>query len=96
MLTMTDSAAKAVRMLVASERGATGGGVRLTLPKEPVQVLDATVVAGPEPNDEAIEHLGAHVYFPLRTATALHGKTLDADSRGGQRELRVRDRPDPV
>lgn len=83
-------------MLVASERGATGGGVRLTLPREPVQVLDVTVVAGPEPDDEAIEHLGAHVYFPLRAAAALHGKTLDADVQGGHRELQLRNRADPV
>jgi len=78
MLTLTPTAAEAVRGLVASSQMDDEGGVRIEPGATTAAALQLTLVDGPEAADQAVEELGVHVFLEPTVAEFLDDKVLDA------------------
>jgi len=80
MLELTDSAAEAVRALVAaSDETLETGGLRVAAEQEGDMVsLEFNVVVLPGEDDEVIEDQGARVFLEATAASLLDDKVLDA------------------
>ena len=97
MLTLTPTAAEAVRGLAASSEIDDEGGVRIE-PGETTAAgtaLQLTLVEGPEAADHPVEELGAHVFLEPTVAEFLDDKVLDAQIQAGGVSFAVRDRFEP-
>lgn len=93
MLTLTPTAAEAVRQLVAAAPVADSGGLRIA-PGETTPAgtaLEITIVDGPETADEAVDEEGAHVYLEPHVAQFLDDKVLDAQLAEGTVSFAVRE-----
>ncbi len=93
MLTLTPTAAEAVRGLVASSEMDDEGGVRIG-PGETTPAgteLQLTLVEGPEAADQAVEELGAHVFLEPTVVEFLDDKVLDAQIADTGVSFAVRD-----
>jgi iron-sulfur cluster assembly protein len=94
MLTLTPTAADAVRALVAgSPVNDDTGGIRISAGEETPQgtPLELALVDAPEAADEEIDAGGAHVFLEPEVAGALGDKVLDASiESGGQVRFSVR------
>lgn len=81
MLTLTPTAAEAVRQIVAQAPiDDETGGLRIA-PGEPTPEgvpLEMSLVDAPEPSDQEVGDGDAHVYLDPRAAEALDHKVLDA------------------
>ena len=81
MLTLTPTAAEAVRRLVDDAPIESAEGLRIA----PGQVtpqgtsLELSIVDGPEVSDQEINDGGAHVYLEPEVATFMDDKVLDAE-----------------
>jgi iron-sulfur cluster assembly protein len=80
VLTLTPTAAEAVRTLVAQSPAPDSGGLRIAAGHETVEgvPLELTLVVEPEPADERVEQGGATVYLDPDAAELLDDKLLDA------------------
>ena len=77
MLTMTDTAADAVKTMVSRLPETADGGVRIS--DDGVREGFAlTLAATPEPNDTVVDTDGARVFLDATAAAALDGQVLDA------------------
>lgn len=85
MLTLTPTAAQAIRDLTASTPEPEQSGVRISSQGENAGSLTLTITSAPEPTDEVVEAEGARVYLDPVAATVLEDKALDAgtDDQGG-------------
>jgi iron-sulfur cluster assembly protein len=86
MLTLTPTAAEAVRTLVAGAPvDDDTGGIRIASGEETPQgtPLELALVAAPEAADEEIDVGGAHVFLEPRVAGFLDDKLLDASVEAG-------------
>lgn len=93
MLTLTPTAAEAVRQLVASAPIDDDGGLRIA-PGETTSAgtaLQITIVDAPETTDAAVDAEGAHVYLEPNVAQFLDDKVLDAQLDEGRVSFAVRD-----
>ena len=94
MLTLTPTAAEAVRQLVASAPVPDEtGGVRIA-PGETTPAgtaLAITVVEAPKASDQAVDEEGAHVFIEPRVAEFLDDKVLDAELEQGRVSFAVHD-----
>lgn len=81
MLELTDSAAEAVRALVAAaEETAETGGLRVAAEAWGEEVsLQFNVAVVPAEDDEVVEEQGARVFLEPVAATLLDDKVLDAN-----------------
>jgi Fe-S cluster assembly iron-binding protein IscA len=98
MLTLTPTAAEAVRQLVASSPVDDDGGVRIA-PGEPTPdgtELQLSLVDGPEPADESLDELGAHVFLEETVVPFLDDKVLDAQVKEGGITFAVRSQNEPT
>ncbi|MCU4671804.1 Fe-S cluster assembly protein HesB [Microbacterium fluvii] len=77
MLTMTDTAAEAVKTIVARVPQAQDGGVRIR-DTGPDTGFEISVAPAPEPDDVVIEGAGAKVFLDQVAATVLDERVLDA------------------
>ena len=86
MLTLTPTAADAVRALVAGAPvNDDTGGIRISSGEETPQgaPLELALVDAPEAADEEIDAGGAHVFVEPQVAGFLGGKVLDASIESG-------------
>ena len=86
MLTLTPTAADAVRALVArAPVDDDTGGIRISSGQETPQgtPLELALVDAPEAADEEIDAGGAHVFLEPRVAGLLGDKVLDASVESG-------------
>ncbi|MFI6503294.1 Fe-S cluster assembly protein HesB [Nonomuraea typhae] len=85
MLTLTPTAAQAIRDLTATTPQPEQSGVRISSKGESAGSLTLTLAVAPEPTDEIVEAEGARVYLDPVAATILDDKSLDAgaDDQGG-------------
>jgi len=87
VLALTDSAAEAIRDLLASQSVPPGGGLRISAAppangdEEPVYEL--AVVTGPEGADAVVERDGVFVYLEPAAISAFADKVLDAEQDEG-------------
>ena len=93
MLTLTPTAAEAVRQLVASSPVDDEGGLRIsageTTPEGTALQLD--LVDNPDTADQAVDEEGAHVFLEPGVAEFLEDKVLDAQLAEGRVSFAVRD-----
>ena len=93
MLTITDSAAEAVRQITAGSGLEPDGGLRISAgePTPEGTPLELTVTNHAERTDETIEEDGAKVYLEEMVAPALDDKVLDAEIEGDQVRFALRE-----
>ena len=86
MLTITDTAAEAIKGIVASPEAPEGGGLRIVARSQAGAegTLEVSVAAIPAEDDQIIEESGAQVFLEPLAAQALDDKVLDAEIEGGQ------------
>jgi iron-sulfur cluster assembly protein len=86
MLTITDTAAEAIKGIVASPQVPEGAGLRIaTRPEGPAEAaFEASVAPVPAEDDRVVEESGAQVFLEPHAAEALDDKVLDAEIEGGE------------
>jgi iron-sulfur cluster assembly protein len=86
MLTMTDNAAEAVRLISAGSGLEPDARLRISAgpPTPEGTPLEIGVTAEPAPSDQTIEEGGARLYVEEVVAPALDDKVLDAEIEGDQ------------
>ena len=95
MLTLTQTAAEAVKALVAgTDLDDQTGGLRISSSEG--AALELALVDGPEQADDAVEALGAHVFLEPAVTRALENKVLDASVEEGQVRFAVFERRDDM
>jgi iron-sulfur cluster assembly protein len=97
VLTITDTAAEAVRHLAASSGLEPEAGVRISPgPSNGAGTpLELTLAAGPEASDQTVEADGATVYVEGQVAEFLDDKVLDATVDGTQVRFRIQSAGEP-
>jgi Fe-S cluster assembly iron-binding protein IscA len=78
MLTMTQTAAEAVKQIVARVPQAEDGGVRIR-DAGGTEGFELSVTPDPEPQDTVVVTDGARVFLDQSAATALEDRVLDAE-----------------
>jgi iron-sulfur cluster assembly protein len=93
MLTMTDSAAEAVRLISAGSGLEPDPGLRISAgpPSPDGTPLEIGLAPEPGPSDQTIEDEGARIYLEEVVAPALDDKVLDAEIEGDQVRFALRD-----
>jgi iron-sulfur cluster assembly protein len=93
MLTMTETAAEAVRRVSEGSGLEPDPGLRITAgPATPEgMLLEIGLAPGAEPTDETIEEGGARLYLAEVVAPALDDKVLDAEIEGDQIRFELRE-----
>jgi iron-sulfur cluster assembly protein len=93
MLTMTESAAEAVRRISAGSGIEPDPGLRIAAaePTPEGTPLELSVTGGAESTDQTIEEAGARVYLEALVAPALDDKVLDAEVEGQQVRFAIRE-----
>jgi iron-sulfur cluster assembly protein len=85
MLGVTEEAARTIRVLVGDQPGA---GLRMYTQESTSDAsgihVGLSVETGPQPSDEVIEQMGCVVFVDPQLASAIDGRTLDAQSEGQQ------------
>src|SRR4051794_36560090 len=93
MLTITDTAAEAVRQLSAGSGLEPEPGLRIA-PGAPTSTgtpLELSLAPGPETNDQTVEEGGATVYVEEELTEFLDDKMLDASVEEGRVRFRLAD-----
>jgi iron-sulfur cluster assembly protein len=93
MLTMTDTAAEAVRLIAARSGLEPDPGLRISAgpPTPDGTPLEIGLAAEAEESDQTIEDGGARIYLEELVAPALDDKVLDAAVEGDQVRFALRD-----
>jgi Fe-S cluster assembly iron-binding protein IscA len=93
MLTMTNTAAEAVRQISAGSGLEPDPGLRISAgsPTPDGTPLELSLAGGAESTDQTVEDAGARVYLEEPVAEALDDKVLDAEVQGGQVRFAIRD-----
>lgn len=78
MLTMTDTAAEAVKTIVSHNSGGDDGGVRIHNTGQQ-DGFEFSVARAPEPEDTVVDAAGARVFLDQTATTALDDRVLDAE-----------------
>jgi iron-sulfur cluster assembly protein len=93
MLTITDTAAEAVRLISAGSGLEPDPGLRISAgPASPEgTALEIGLAAEAAPTDQTVEEDGARVYLEQVVAPALDDKVLDAAIEGDQVRFALRD-----
>jgi iron-sulfur cluster assembly protein len=86
MLTITDTAAEAIKGIVASREVPEGAGLRIsTRPESPAEgAFEVSVAPVPAEEDQVVEEAGAQVFLEPHAAEALDDKVLDAEIEGSE------------
>jgi len=101
MLTITPSAADAIRTIVDSTDLPDEGGLRISIAQQngPQASLELSVSPAPLEGDAILEENGAHVFLDELAAMALDDKSLDAQIEGEEISFgiteREREGPEP-
>ena len=84
MLTLTDTAAEAIRGIVAAPELPDGAGLRIATQPGPgeASTLEVSVAETPAETDEVVDESGARVFVEADAVPLLEGKLLDAQIDG--------------
>ena len=83
MLTITDTAAEAIRGIVAAPEIPEGAGLRIaTQPAAGAAALEVTVAEHPAETDQVVSEAGARVFVEADAIPLLDDKELDAQIEG--------------
>ena len=83
MLTITDTAAEAIRGIVAAPEIPEGAGLRIaTQPDSGAATLEVTVAERPDETDQIVSEAGARVFVEADAVPLLDDKLLDAQIEG--------------
>jgi iron-sulfur cluster assembly protein len=100
MLTITHSAAEAIRTIVESSDVPEQGGIRISIAQQngAQASLELAVSPAPMEGDEILEEEGAHVFLDELAVVALDDKSLDAEIQGDQISFGIveRDEEEPL
>ncbi|MGP4017107.1 HesB/YadR/YfhF-family protein [Saccharopolyspora sp. 5N708] len=89
MLTISESAAEVIKLVLVGGDSPEGSGLRIAPAGEGLQ---ASIVEQPQDGDEVIEESGVRVFLEPQVATSLGDKVLDAErDSNGELALAVRD-----
>ena len=93
MLTMTPTAAEAVRQLVSGTSIESSGGVRISpaAPSPASAPLQVAVAPSPETTDQTIDETGARVFVASDATEFLDDKVLDAEVDAGRVRFAIMD-----
>lgn len=93
MLTLTPTAAEAVRRLVESAPTDTAEGLRIAPGQATAEgtALEITIVEGPEMDDQEVLEDGAHVFLEPEVADFMEDKVLDAELEENGVRFSIRD-----
>jgi iron-sulfur cluster assembly protein len=95
VLTLTETAAEAVRQLAAGSGLEPDPGLRIApgAPTPEGTPLELQLTSGPEASDQTVEEGGANVYLEGQVADALEDKVLDVAVEEGQVRFTLLDAP---
>jgi len=83
VLTLTDTAAEAIRGIVAAPEIPEGAGLRIaTQPDAEAATLEVTVAERPAETDQVVSEAGARVFVEAEAVPLLDDKLLDAQIEG--------------
>ena len=84
MLTLTDTAAEAIRGIVAAPELPDGAGLRIATQPGPgeASTLEVSVAETPAETDQVVDESGARVFVEADAVPLLDGKLLDAQIDG--------------
>ena len=86
MLTITPSAAAAIRAIINSEGVPDEGGIRISIAQQDASQasLELALTEAPVEGDAVVEEEGALVFLDELAAVALDDKSLDAEIEGDE------------
>jgi iron-sulfur cluster assembly protein len=86
MLTITSTAAEAIRAIVENTDVPEEGGIRISVARQngAQASLELAVTPAPMEGDEVLDAKGAHVFLDELASVALDDKSLDAQIEGGE------------
>jgi iron-sulfur cluster assembly protein len=86
MLTITPSAAAAIRAIIHSEGVPDEGGIRISIAEQDTSQasLELALTEAPVEGDAVVEEEGALVFLDELAAVALDDKSLDAEIEGDE------------
>jgi iron-sulfur cluster assembly protein len=98
MLTVTSSAAAAIRAIVESTGVSDEGGIRIAMATadEPDAALQLSVSDAPLDGDAVVEEEGANVFLDQMAVVALDDKSLDAEIEGEEIRFGIVEREPPL
>jgi iron-sulfur cluster assembly protein len=83
VLTITDTAAEAIRGIVAAPELPDGAGLRIaTQPDAEQATLEVSVAESPAETDQVVSEAGARVFVQAEAVPLLDDKLLDAEIEG--------------
>jgi len=83
VLTLTDTAAEAIRGIVAAPELPDGAGLRIaTQPDAEQASLEVSVAESPAETDQVVSEAGARVFVEAEAVPLLDDKLLDAEIEG--------------
>jgi Fe-S cluster assembly iron-binding protein IscA len=83
VLTLTDTAAEAIRGIVAAPELPEGAGLRIaTQPDADQASLEVSVAESPAESDQVVSEAGARVFVQAEAVPLLDDKLLDAEIEG--------------
>lgn len=94
MLTISESAAEVIKVVLAGGDSPEGSGLRIAPVADASGAgeLQAAIASAPEGDDEVVEESGARVFLEPQAASLLGDKVLDAErDDNGELSLAVRD-----
>ena len=86
MLTITPTAAEAIRAIIQSTDVPDDGGIRISIARQNGVEASLELALSPAPmeGDSVLELNGAHVFLDDTASLALEDKLLDAEIEGGE------------
>jgi iron-sulfur cluster assembly protein len=86
VLTITPTAAEAIRAIVQSTDVPDEGGIRISIARQNGADASLELALSPAPmeGDEVLEMNGAHVFLDETASMALEDKSLDAEIENGE------------
>jgi iron-sulfur cluster assembly protein len=96
MLTLTDSAATAIRTLISQPDLPEETGLRIMKEGDGTPSFQLALTEGPAAGDQVVESAGARVFVEAEAAAALDDKSLDAQvNEQGDLAFRIADQGSP-
>jgi iron-sulfur cluster assembly protein len=94
VLTLTDTAAEAIRGIVAAPELPDGAGLRIaTQPDAEAASLEVSVAESPADTDQVVSEAGARVFVEAEAVPLLDDKLLDAEIEGTRVGFMLTERP---
>jgi iron-sulfur cluster assembly protein len=95
VLTITDTAAEAIRGIIAAPEIPDGAGLRIaTQPAAGAAALEVTVAERPSETDQVVDEAGARVFVEADAIPLLDDKELDAQIEGTRVGFTLTEQPD--